>query len=139
MSAVPVSPQCAVGERTAGLDVIGIEMREQNPQGSVFQVFVENTQNTMVRGDGVLTITDDEGNVLASIKFEMATILAGDFASFYLNHPILLIDGDYLLHVSIEYEPLLGGSSRSVATINNIGPCHRRWRAEAGRRTDRRG
>ena len=50
----------------------------------------------------------------------MDTVLVGDTAFFYLDHPVLLADGDYLLHAKVEYQALRGDETIQTTSLSNI-------------------
>ena len=108
------------GDRVAQLGITDLRLGQQHDQGAVFEVAVHNTGNVMVDGLGTFTITDPQGNELAEIPFDMDTVLAGDTTFFNIDHPVLLNDGDYLLHTTLEYRALRGDDTSQVASLSNI-------------------
>ena len=108
------------GDRVAQLGITDLRLGEQYEQGAVFEVAVHNTGNVMVNGHGDLTVTDLEGSELAEITFDMDTVLAGEITFFYIDHPVLLADGNYLLHAKVEYQALRGDETIQTTALGNI-------------------
>ena len=105
------------GDRIAELAITDLRMREQQDEGAVFEVAVHNQGNVMLRGEGSLVIADLEGTELGSIPLHMDTVLPGDTSFFYVNHPLRLADGEYLLGATIEYRPVRGSQESETAAI----------------------
>ena len=93
---VPAAPVVA-------LELTDLGLKEQGELGATLLVMVRNVGNVAAKGEGVLVISDHEGTELASIPFVMDTILAGDGTFFYVEHPVHLGDGKYLLGATLEY------------------------------------
>ena len=53
-------------------------------------------------------IEDGKGTELATVPFEMGTVLPHDSTSFYVSHPIHLEDGSYQLAVTLDYQASRG-------------------------------
>jgi len=96
------------GERTPGLEITGIEFVDQNEQGARFFITVQNTGNTMLQGEGTVTLGDDNSNALGEFTFNMDTILPGDPAGFYTTGPLSLSDGEYSLSTQMDFFSLRG-------------------------------
>ena len=108
------------GDRVAELAISDLRLGQQHEQGAVFEVAVHNTGNVMVNGHGTLTVTDPQGNELADIPFDIDTVLAGDTTFFHIDHPVLLTDGDYLLHTAVEYRALRGDETSQRTSLRKI-------------------
>lgn len=108
------------GERFADLEITGVGLNLQDDSGAVFLVDVRNDGNVSVKGSGVITVKDAKGNELATAPFEMDTVLAEDQTSFYVNYPILLQDGDYLIDVTADYAASRGPEVGTTAFIQNV-------------------
>jgi hypothetical protein len=108
------------GDRVAQLGITDLRLGQQHDQGAVFEVAVHNTGNAMVNGHGTLNVTDPSGNELAEIPFDMDTVLAGDTTFFNIDHPVLLTDGEYLLHTRVEYRALRGDETIQTTALSNI-------------------
>ena len=108
------------GVRFADLDITGVGLSQQDDSGAVFLLDVRNKGNVSLRGSGVLTIKDSKGNELATAPFDMDTILPEDQTSFYINAPILLEDGDYLIDATADYGASRGDEVGTAAFIQNV-------------------
>ena len=108
------------GDRVAELTITDIRLGQQHEQGAIFELAVHNTGNVMVNGHGTLTVTDPSGKELASVPLNMDTVLAGDATFFYIDHPLLLTDGNYLLHATVEYGALRGDDTSQTTSLSNI-------------------
>jgi hypothetical protein len=91
------------GTQVFDLLIQDVGLRSQDPQGATFFVNVYNNGNMMIKGTGLLELTDMAGETIASIPFEMDTVLPGDPATFNALYPGVLPDGDYLLSVYMNY------------------------------------
>ena len=108
------------GVRTAVMDITGVGLNLQDDSGAVFLLDVRNDGNISLKGSGVLTIKDTNGNELATAPFDMDTILAEDQTSFYINSPILLEDGDYLIDARADYAASRGDERGTTAFLQNV-------------------
>ena len=108
------------GDRVAQLNITDLRLGQQHEQGAVFEVAVHNTGNVMVNGHGTLTVTDRQDNKLAEIPFDMDTVLAADTTFFNIDHPVLLNDGNYILHTRVEYRALRGDDTIQTTSLSNI-------------------
>ena len=108
------------GDRVAQLAITDLRLGQQLDGGAVFEVAVHSTGNVMVNGHGTLTVTDPQGNELAEIPFDMDTVLAGDTTFFYIDHPVQLTDGNYLLDARVEYRALRGDNTSQTTSLSNI-------------------
>lgn len=104
------------GIRTPALTLVGASLREQTDEsGAVFEVSVRNTGNISLKGKGVLTVKDTRDTVLQTVVFEMDSILGGRDTSYYINHPVKLLDGEYRLEATAEIWAVRG-PERGFAT-----------------------
>lgn len=74
----------------------------------------------MVDGTGTLTISDRQNNELASIPFEVDMVLAKDPTFYYIDYPIVLADGDYLLTSVAQYRALREDDTVHTTTLSGI-------------------
>ena len=107
------------GDRVAQLAITDLRLGQQHEQGAVFEVAVHNTGNVMVNGHGTLTVSDPQGKELASVPFDVDTVLAGYTTFFYIDHPVQLTDGNYLLHTRVEYRALRGDDTSHTTLLSN--------------------
>jgi hypothetical protein len=92
------------GEFNISLSVDQIRFVSQSEQGTTFAVTVSNQGNILTNAEGNLLITDKENNVLSSLPIKLDTILPGDSTIIYLNEPLSMADGDYIMSVGIIYD-----------------------------------
>jgi len=92
------------GEHGASLEIMDADLQQQDSSGAIFKISVHNTGNIYIKGSGTLLVSDTQGTLLATVPLAMDTVLPGDITSFEAAHPIFLIDNDYLLLASINYE-----------------------------------
>lgn len=110
------------GARLAELEITGVGLNQQDENGSVFIVDVRNTGNILLKGTGLVVIEDGKGTELATVPFEMDTLLAHDNTSFYVSHPIHLEDGSYQLGVTLDYVASRGDEvGDAPAVIEGVG------------------
>lgn len=105
------------GARLAELEITGVGLNQQNENGSVFIVDVRNTGNILLKGTGLIVIEDGNGTELATVPFEMDTVLAHDSTSFYVSHPIHLEDGSYQLGATLDYRASRGDEIGDVPAV----------------------
>ncbi|MCH8920477.1 MAG: DUF916 domain-containing protein [Chloroflexi bacterium] len=105
------------GARLAELEITGVGLDQQNENGSVFIVDVRNTGNILLKGTGLIVIEDGNGTELATVRFEMDTVLAHDSTSFYVSHPIHLEDGSYQLAATLDYKASRGDEVGDVPAV----------------------
>ena len=108
------------GGRATQLALTDLRLGNQHEQGAVFELDVHNRGNTMVKGHGTLTVTDLQGKELAVIPFDMDTVLAGDTTFFYIDHPVLLADGEDLHHARVDYQALRSDDTIYTTSLGNI-------------------
>jgi hypothetical protein len=108
------------GPRDAVLEITDVGLNLQDDQGAVFLVDVRNTGNILLKGDGLLVIKDGKGTELATIPFDMDTVLANDTTSFYVSHPIHLEDGSYAVDATLDYAASRGNEVGATASIEAV-------------------
>ena len=83
-------------------------------------VVIAGRGEVMVDGTDTLTISDRQNNELASIPFEVDTVLAKDPTFYYIDYPIVLADGDYLLTSVAQYRALREDDTVHTTTLSGI-------------------
>ena len=105
------------GTRSAELEITGVGLNQQDENGAVFIVDVRNTGNISLKGTGLMVIEDGNGTELATVPFEMDTVLAHDNTSFYVSYPIHLEDGSYQLGATLDYAAARGDEVGAVPAV----------------------
>jgi hypothetical protein len=108
------------GTRVAALEITSICMEEQDDRGADFRVYVGNTGNIRVRGEGFLLIRDRKGTDLASIPLKMGSVLPWDTSYLNVRHPVNLADGKFVLSATLEYGATRGNELGVAASIEGV-------------------
>jgi hypothetical protein len=108
------------GTRVAALEITDVVMWDQNDQGARFRVYVRNTGNIRVGGEGLLVIRDRDGAELASVPVEMGSVLPGYSTYVNVHHPVNLADGNYLLGATLGYQATRGDEVGEAAFIEGV-------------------
>ncbi|MGD8758996.1 MAG: DUF916 domain-containing protein [Anaerolineales bacterium] len=91
------------GPRMAELDINSVILRQQDNQGSTFEIEVSNNGNIYLRAEGELWVMAPDGLKLATIPLSLDTILPGDTTVYHITYPVHLISGDYVLSVFLDH------------------------------------
>lgn len=109
------------GPRFVGLELVDVGLAQQGDDGvASFVVQVRNTGNVMVRGEGFLLVQDRKGMELPTIPMTLGTVLPGDEAFFYVQHPVHLADGNYLLGATLRYRAVGGDEEEGQAAALEV-------------------